>query len=173
VSQAEDLVRHALEAIERLARARQESEPWIVEVTLAVAGLTAETGKQLDLFAGRHHRRADLIRAAGRVAKRAAGAIRWSAPDEPVSAPLQPVDIRLDAAGLPIAVRIDRQWRSITVRSQWREAGDWWREGRLRDCYQALADETPLLLVRDVLAGTWLAGLADAPAQSPTVARIA
>lgn len=151
----DEIVRQALDAMLKL---EERADPWITELTLAVTDLAAEPGRQLDLFAGRGRRRADLVRVAARLSTRTNALLRWSEPAEPRTAPLTPVQVRTDAEGTPVAIRRVGGWRPVTVHAHWREVREWWRAGQPREYYQVLQEQTLLLLVRDWGADQWLRG---------------
>ncbi len=71
----------------------------------------------------------------------------------------RPVEVRLDAAGLPVAVARHRQrWQHVEqVDDAWRVAEEWWREAPQERTYLRLVLEggRRLTLFHDGITGGW------------------
>jgi hypothetical protein len=69
----------------------------------------------------------------------------------------RPVQVQVDAAGDPVAVRGRRGPVPIAgIRERWRIDDEWWRTPLSRDYFQVILEGgRPLLLFRDRVGGGW------------------
>ena len=77
-------------------------------------------------------------------------------PIRPLGLP-QPLDVRAEPTGRPIAVRIGRRWLAAQVLDRWRIDDEWWRREPLSRAYFAvlLSNGHQLTLFQDLVTSRW------------------
>ena len=77
-------------------------------------------------------------------------------PYQPVNAP-EPVAVKEDASGLPVAVMIRRQQPIKAIDDMWRIDDEWWRSEPISRLYCSirLASGRRVVIYRDLAGGGW------------------
>jgi hypothetical protein len=75
---------------------------------------------------------------------------------KPVNTP-EPVRVEENASGLPLAVRLKRRLRVMTIEDRWRIDDEWWRAGPVSRFYYnvLLASGDRWILYKDLVSGEW------------------
>ena len=74
----------------------------------------------------------------------------------PLNVP-QPIEVKADERGWPVAVRVGHHWLPAQVVDRWRIDDEWWRErGVVRVYYLVLVESGRLITVyQDMLIHAW------------------
>ncbi|MDO8689803.1 MAG: hypothetical protein Q7R39_07295 [Dehalococcoidia bacterium] len=69
----------------------------------------------------------------------------------------QPIEVRANERGWPVAVKLNRRWVTVTVEDRWRIDDEWWREERVARLYFVLtAQDRPMATVyRELMKDKW------------------
>lgn len=69
--------------------------------------------------------------------------------------PHPPIDVELDDAGRPVAIRLHGRRESVAACNHWRVEEAWWGRAVVRDYYKVVGERLLALVYRDGVAGTW------------------
>ncbi|MDO8690806.1 MAG: hypothetical protein Q7R39_12480, partial [Dehalococcoidia bacterium] len=69
----------------------------------------------------------------------------------------QPIEVRANERGWPVAVKLNRRWATVTVEDRWRIDDEWWREeGTIRLYYRVTLNSTHVnILYYDLFSAMW------------------
>lgn len=70
----------------------------------------------------------------------------------------QPIEVRADQRGWPVAVRLGRRWVPVTVEDRWRIDEEWWREEPILRTYFVITPEggSRRTIFQDLSSQVWL-----------------
>jgi len=69
----------------------------------------------------------------------------------------QPIEIRTDNRGRPMAVKLNRRWIPVTVEDRWRIDDEWWREEAIARIYFSLLLQNGNMeaVYRELISDRW------------------
>ncbi len=75
---------------------------------------------------------------------------------KPVNTP-EALQVEEDAAGLPVAIKLKRRQKVLTIEDRWRLDDEWWRAAPVSRLYYnvLLASGQRLVFYKDLVTGGW------------------